>query len=181
MEYELKLMNMEVRFMFLQMIRKWFGRCSGMHDGFLRALLSDDLEGMNDYMNEVSGEMFSSFDAGKKPSEKAQAERFYHGFVLGLLAQLQDRCIISSNRESGFGRYDIMIEPKRPGDAAFIIEFKVVHAKRKETLEDGVKAALQQIEEKRYETVLLSGGVEPAKIRKYGFAFEGSQVLIGRA
>ena len=79
------------------------------------------------------------------------------------------------------GRYDIMIEPRKPGDFAFIIEFKVVHAKRKETLEDGVKAALQQIEEKQYEAVLLSRGMESGQIRKYGFAFEGSQVLIGRA
>ena len=181
MEYELKLTNMEVRFMFLQMIRKWFGACRGMQDGFLKALLSDDLEGMNDYMNEVSGEMFSSFDTEKKPSAKAQPERFYHGFVLGLLVQLQDRYVISSNRESGLGRYDIMIEPRKPGDFAFIIEFKVVHAKRKETLEDGVKAALQQIEEKQYEAVLLSRGMESGQIRKYGFAFEGSQVLIGRA
>ncbi len=180
MEYELKLTNLEVRIMFLHMIRGWFGGCRMEHNAFLQALLSDDLEGMNVYMNEVSGEMFSSFDTGKKPSAKAQPERFYHGFVLGLLAELQNRYIVTSNRESGLGRYDIMLEPKKDGDIAFVIEFKAVGEKPKETLEDGVRSALQQIEEKQYETALLSRGIAPERIRKYGFAFEGSSVLIGR-
>ena len=178
MEYELKLTNLEVRIMFLHMIRGWFGGCRMVHNAFLQALLTDDLEGMNEYMNEVSGEMFSSFDTGKKPSGKAQPERFYHGFVLGLLAELQNRYSVTSNRESGLGRYDIMLEPKKAEDLAFVIEFKVV--KRKETLEDGVRSALQQIEDKRYETALRSKGIASERIRKYGFAFEGSKVLIGK-
>lgn len=180
MEYGLELTNLEVRFMFLQMIRGWFGGCRRIQNAFLQALLSDDLEGMNEYMNDVSGALFSYFDTGKNPSEKSRPERFYHGFVLGLMVELQDRYLISSNRESGYGRYDIMLEPREKGGNAYIIEFKVVHAKRKETLEDAVRAALEQIEEKQYADILQSRGIEPGRIKKYGFAFEGSRVLIGK-
>ena len=179
MEYDLKLTNLEVRFMFLQMIRGWFRRCRGVQNAFLKALLRGDLEEMNEYMNDISCEVFSSFDTGKKPSDKTQPERFYHGFVLGLLAELLDRYVVTSNRESGFGRYDIMLEPKEKGQDAFIIEFKVARAARGETLEDAVGSALRQIEEMKYETVLRSRGIKPGRIRKYGFAFEGKIVLIG--
>ncbi len=178
-EYDLKLTNMEVRFMFLQMIRGWFGGCRKVQNAFVQALLSGDLDGMNEYMNEISGQLFSSFDTGKKPSQKTQPERFYHGFVLGLLVELQDRYVVLSNQESGLGRYDIMLEPKEKNQDAFIIEFKVIHAKRKETLEEGVRLALKQIEDKQYETVLRSRGIPVERIKKYGFAFEGSKVLIG--
>lgn len=178
-EYDLKLTNMEVRFMFLQMIRGWFGGCRKVQNAFVQALLSGDLDGMNEYMNGISGQLFSSFDTGKKPSQKTQPERFYHGFVLGLLVELQDRYVVLSNQESGLGRYDIMLEPKEKNQDAFIIEFKVIHAKRKETLEEGVRLALKQIEDKQYETVLRSRGIPVERIKKYGFAFEGSRVLIG--
>ena len=150
-----------------------------MQNAFLKALLRDDLEEMNEYMNAISCEVFSSFDTGKKPSDKTQPERFYHGFVLGLLAELLDRYVVTSNRESGFGRYDIMLEPKEKGQDAFIIEFKVARAARGETLEDAVRSALKQIEEMKYETTLRSRGIEPGRVRKYGFAVEGKKVLIG--
>ena len=179
MEYDLKLTNLEVRYMFLQMIRGWFRECRGVQNAFYKALLKGDLEGMNDYMNAISCELFSSFDTGKKPSQKTQPERFYHGFVLGLLAELQDRYVITSNRESGFGRYDIMLEPKEKGRDAFLIEFKVARADRGETLEDAVRSALDQIEKMQYEIALRSRGIAPEQIRKYGFAFEGKKVLIG--
>ena len=77
---------------------------------------------MNEYMNRVMKETFSFFDTGKKTAKEAEPERFYHGFVLGLLAELRGRYTLTSNRESGFGRYDVMLEPKKASDNAYIFE-----------------------------------------------------------
>ena len=134
---------------------------------------------MNDYMNDVTQAVFSYFDTGKNPS-KMEPERFYHGFVLGLMVELADRYTITSNRESGFGRYDVMLEPKRRKDDAIIIEFKVQSKKHEESLAETVEAALRQIEDKNYESNLIAKGFEKEQIRKYGFAFCGNKVMIGK-
>lgn len=178
-EYELKLTNLEVQAMFRQMINGWFGRCRGVSNGFLRALLAGDVESMNEYMNAISCEMFSSFDTGKGTAGKSEPERFYHGFVLGLMVELSDRYVVTSNRESGFGRYDVMLEPRKESMDAYILEFKSVRESRGETLEAAVQAALGQIEKKQYEAALTAKGIPAGRIRKYGFAFLGKEVLIG--
>ena len=199
--YDLKLTNMEVRIMFRQMVRGWFGgRCRPVQNAFLQALLVGDVKAMNVYMNKVALQTFSCFDTGNHPSD-SEPERFYHGFVLGMMVELADRYILTSNREmrlkraSSFGRYDVMLEPRQGngivdqvavnaggnpyGSDAIILEFKVQDKEEEAELADTVKSALEQIERQDYEAILLAKGIPRERIRKYGFAFCGKRVLIG--
>ncbi|MBQ2451468.1 MAG: AAA family ATPase [Lachnospiraceae bacterium] len=178
--YEVALTNYEVRRMFESMVNTWFATVAEDYNDFIKAMLMKDVDAMNEYMSQMACEIFSYFDTGKRVSQKAQPERFYHGVILGLLVDLQVDYIITSNRESGFGRYDVMIEPKdKTKNPAVIIEFKVFNARKEKTLEDTVEAALSQIEEKQYEADLIVRGIPKENIFKYGFAFKGKEVLIG--
>ena len=209
--YGLKLTNLEVERMFEVMIEQWFGEEKFNYNNFVKSLLNGDIESMNEYMNRVTRGVISYFDTGKTPSDEEperlascydcrgvangsslnccsnlyamteKSSHFYHGLVLGLMVDQVDNYILNSNRESGFGRYDIMLESidknneKYPG---IVIEFKVFNPKKEDTLEETVKNALRQIKEKDYDAELIKRGVKEENIYHYGFAFKGKEVLI---
>ena len=211
-EYELALTNREILFMFKKMILRWFSPAKNETNEFIKALITGDIESMNEYMNDVALRTFSSFDSGKHTSEKKapenlascydcqgvangsslnyssnlyamteQSSRFFHGFVLGLMVDQSENYIITSNRESGFGRYDIMLEPKDKQTQKYpgiVIEFKVINPRKENSLEETVEAALKQIEEKNYDAELINRGVNEENIHHYGFAFKSKEVLI---
>ena len=180
--YYLSITNREVRMMFENMIRDWFSDEDVPYNEFVRALLRDDVKEMNHYMNDISMATFSYFDVGNSQnnytSKSDRPERFYHGFVLGLIVELKGRYHIFSNRESGYGRYDVMLEPVNDTDLAFVLEFKT-REEGEQTLQDTVAAARKQIQDKQYTRELETRGIKPERIRCYGFAFQGKKVLIG--
>ena len=166
--------------MFVKMIRGWFRSTTEVYNEFIKALLSDNVKKMNTFMNKVALNTFSFFDSGTRPSQGAAPERFYHGFVLGMVIDLADRYKVCSNRESGYGRYDVLLKPLDKREKAFIFEFKVLDPDENElTLEDTLANAHAQIEEKQYAAELAAEGFAPAQLRKYGFAFQGKKCLIG--
>ena len=177
--YHLSITNLETVSMFSGMFKGWFAEAASNYNEFVKALLDGDIKAMNLYMNDVALSTFSSFDVGNHASKQSRPERFYHGFVLGLLVEVRDCYEVRSNRESGYGRYDVMLIPKQQGRPAMILEFKVQAVDEEKTLEDTVEAALAQITEKNYDAELLSIGIPKENIHHYGFAFQGKKVLIG--
>ena len=180
--YKLAITNNETKSVFRAMIKEWFSGVYSEKKDFLKALILGDVDAMNQYMNDIALETFSSFDVAGRENSRVRPENFYHGFVLGLMVEKRDDYIIKSNKESGFGRYDVMMIPRnvKTGNLpAMILEFKVMNSNKEKTLEETVSSALAQIEEKKYDTELINAGVKKENIRHYVFAFEGKKVLIG--
>ncbi len=179
--FTLTLTNLEVSILFENMVNSWFRDNTRIpYNDFIKAMLLDDVDSMNEFMNDIALASFSNFDVSKSASSKDAPERFYHGFVLGLIVDLADRFTIKSNRESGFGRYDIMLKPhNQEKDCAYIIEFKVHKPRKEKDLEQTLANARLQIEEKQYEAELTAEGIAPERIRKYGIVFRGKECLIG--
>lgn len=179
--YHLKITNLETTAMFTNLFKSWFNQSRTNYNQFIKALLQNDIDALNYYMNQITMATFSYFDVNGAEGGQSEPERFYHGFVLGLIAEQIDIYEIRSNRESGFGRYDVMMIPRKKDDRypAVIIEFKVRSEAKETDLESAVQAAKKQIEEKNYDAELLARGFKKEKILHYGFAFEGKKVLIG--
>lgn len=177
----LRLTNLEVREVFDRMVQGWFADAEDDWDDFAQALLAGDARMATRLLSDVTLYCMSSFDGARRPAE-SEPERFYHGLVLGLLASLRGRWSVESNRESGFGRYDVALVPTcgtSGSDPAVVMEFKVYDPDFEETLGDTVARARAQIEEKRYVAGLVARGIPEERIRTYGIAFRGKEVLVG--
>ncbi len=161
--------NYEIKSLFEDIIDSWFGGyVSGQNlNTLLNSLVKLDYESFIGYFKQITLEMFSSWDVGINTSEN-----FYHAFVLGLMVGLKDKYYITSNRESGYGRYDVLLKAKDKENPSFIMEFKVV----KSTFEESIEEAKKQIVDKAYETCLVNEGY--IKIEKMVFAFQGKHVEI---
>ena len=169
--YKVKLPNYEIKLLFQQIINDWFRNKVMGNDlkSILKDLVTLNLDEFERKFRVLVKEMFSYMDVGENT-----AENFYHAFVLGMLVGLKDTYYVNSNRESGYGRYDIMLEPKDKNGNSFIMEFKVLDDMEEKTIEDTIKNAKKQIEEKGYETNLREKGYR--KITKMVYAFKGKEV-----
>ena len=169
--YKVKLPNNEIKDLIRGIIREWFSNKVLGNDlrSILQDLVSLNLKEFEKKFRVLVEEMFSYMDVGKNT-----AENFYHAFVLGMLVGLKDTYYVNSNRESGFGRYDIMLEPKDKNGNSFIMEFKVMENMEEKTIEDTVENAKKQIEEKEYEENLKERGF--TNITKMVYAFNGKEV-----
>ena len=168
--YKVKLPNNEIKDLIRGIIREWFSNKVLGNDlrSILQDLVSLNLKEFEKKFRVLVEEMFSYMDVGKNT-----AENFYHAFVLGMLVGLKDTYYVNSNRESGFGRYDIMLEPKDKNGNSFIMEFKVMENMEEKTIEDTVENAKKQIEEKEYEENLKERGF--TNITKMVYAFNGKE------
>ena len=169
----LRIPNIEVGELYKSMILEWFEQ--SIHEHKYHVLLNSLIMGDIDTFSQIFQEfMLSSASVFDVPSE--DSEKIYHGFILGMLIGLSDRYEVKSNRESGLGRYDVMLIPKDPSQLGIIMEFKKIGRFEKSRLEAAVESAIKQIEYRQYAQELLDRGVR--RILYLGFGFEGKEVLI---
>lgn len=164
--YELVIPNREVHEVFVLQIQEWFQRSVAKEESmpeFSKAILEADAEGLQKQLNVIMSRMISVLDTKAREEQK---ENFYHGLLLGLLRGSNPDWLIKSNRESGDGYSDILIEPENP-DAGIIIEVK--HAASISGLDKACENAMAQIKNRRYDEALRENG--RCEILAYGIAF----------
>ena len=169
--YKVKIPNYEIKFLFQNIIRDWFNdKVIGNNlNTILKDLVTLKLDEFEQKFKVLVRQMFSFMDVGENT-----VENFYHAFVLGMLVGLKDSYYVNSNRESGYGRYDIMLEPKDKNGNSFIMEFKVYREEKEKDINDTIENAKKQIEERKYEENLQEKGF--TNINKMVFAFRGKEV-----
>jgi hypothetical protein len=172
MYYTLLIPNMEVRLTYVQIIDHYFTSKIGSEklEVMLKALIDGDIRLFEKMLRKVVLAVFSYHDFSGEP------EKVYHALVAGLLIWISNTHEIKSNRESGYGRYDIMIIPHDLTQTGYVIEFKTVDKEDNETVESATAAALAQIEEKKYETELIEKGIK--NIKKLAVVFSGKDVYV---
>ncbi len=171
--YTLSIPNIEVKFMYQKMIEEWQGESyiASEYNEMLKALINFDYEVFEEIFIDYVEKSLSYFDvSGEEP------ERVYHSFVLGMLVSLNNTHYVLSNRESGYGRYDVMVIPKDISRPGIIIEFKRARKTNKKAIEQLIEEAKTQIEEKKYETELLNRGI--TNIKKLVIVFKGKEVCV---
>ena len=171
--YEVAIPNVEVKHMYNKIIKDWASESyvSSEYNEMLKALINFDYEVFEEIFIDYVEKSLSYFDvSGEEP------ERVYHSFVLGMLVALNNTHYVLSNRESGYGRYDVMVIPKDITKPGIIIEFKRARKNNKKTIEQLIEEAKKQIEDKKYETELLSRGI--TDIKKLVIVFKGKEVFI---
>ena len=169
MIYQIEIPNIELSKIYYTVIETWFNESIGSKDleNMLKALISGDIELFEDILNVFVVNYLSFYQTSKDHIEKV-----YHAFVLGMLITLKDSYHIESERESGYGRVDILMTPKNKTQPGIIIEMKKIRPR--ETTETALEAALQQIEDRQYETILRQQGC--TNIMKLAVTFDGKRV-----
>jgi hypothetical protein len=170
--YKLAIPNLEVKFFYKRIIQRFFTNKieNEKVEIMLKALIEGDIELFEKILRKVITAVFSYHDFASEP------EKVYHALVTGLLVWISGTHEIKSNRESGYGRYDISIIPRDPHKVGYVIEFKTIDIEKGETVESAVNAAFKQIEDKKYETELLERGI--AHIKKLAIVFNGKDVTV---
>ena len=175
--YRLSIPNLEVREVYATTFRWWMEQrlraSGGSLSALTRALLDGDAETFEEELQGFVTNVLSYHDPGK-----LRPERVYHGFLVGLLAVMEPGHQVRSNRESGAGRPDVLIRPRRPGNPGVVLELKVARPGKK-TLEQALDEGLTQLRTGDYDAELRAAGASP--VHRLAVAFDGKTVRVRSA